>query len=136
VTAVAADPSVPGGLMSGANRWVAHFAPLGSGGGISIVEPEGTIGFVPVGAAAVSPQVDPSHDNEVMYSNVWPGVSLKYTVLGAEVEEQILLTGPTVQTVFPFMTSGPGLRLTRRSRAGSRCWVPCRGWCRSRHRWC
>ena len=105
-TTLRSDPSTAGGLMSGANSWVAHFAPLGSGGGVTITSAHGTVRFNPLGAAKVTPQISPSNPSMVVYPNAWPGVNVEYVVSSSEVEEHIILTSGNATDWFAFSTPG------------------------------
>jgi hypothetical protein len=105
VTTLQADPSVPGGLMSGANSWSAHFAPLSATTGVTIDNGSPLI-FVPVGAAAVSPTINPSNPSQAIYANAWPGVDLEYTVTTWEVKEDLIVHAGATQSTFLFLSPG------------------------------
>ena len=93
-----------GSFVSGANSWKATFAPLGSGGGVSIATMSGPVSFDPVGVSGVQPQVSASDPSTVLYPNAWPNVDLKYTVTASGVEEHLMLKSAEVAAQFAFAT--------------------------------
>jgi RHS repeat-associated protein len=104
---VAADPSLAGGLVNGANSWRVHFGSTGQG--VLFDDGSGTVvGMRPLGAADVQPRVGMA-PNTVVYPDAWPNVDLQYTVTGAGVQESILLQRPGAAGSFSFaMRSASG----------------------------
>lgn len=102
------DPSQPGGFVSKANSWKAHFG--SSAQGVTLETANGAVSVVAVGASLSVPTVLPSGDG-VRYANAWPNVDLTYTVTGDVVKESVVIKATPAPTSFRFkVTSGTGPR--------------------------
>jgi RHS repeat-associated protein len=99
---VVVDPDRAGGLTNAGNGWRVHFGT--SSQGISVDTAEGSIGFVPVGAAVgVAPVLDKSGTG-VTYPEVWPGADLHYEVTADAVLETVLIKSASAAGPFLFTT--------------------------------
>ncbi|MGH9023573.1 MAG: hypothetical protein ACRDV9_10815, partial [Acidimicrobiia bacterium] len=99
-----ADPA--GGYRNGANAFKARFLPGSSG--VKLETTVGTITMFPVGGSLGAPVVDAAGE-AVTYSDVWPGVDVRYRVLGNTVKEEIVVRQPTTQSAYPFQVTGTTL---------------------------
>src|SRR5437762_12377912 len=70
---------------------------------VRISQGRGWVGFDPVGAAEVPPELVTRQGHQfVRYQDVWPGVSLVYTVSSDAVKESLVLANARVATRFRF----------------------------------
>jgi RHS repeat-associated protein len=118
------DPSVPGGLESGANSWQVHFGPLGTGGGMTLGSGGQSVTFVPQGANAVIPEVDPTDPSRVIYKGAWNGADLEYTVTSTGVQEDIVIGSQSAPATYSFATPGTSLGASGASLAGQSSGLP------------
>jgi len=103
-TALSAVAGQAGWFESAANSWQASFGPSTAAGGDELVSDGGaTVGFAPVGAAAVTPTVSGS---EATYAGLWPAVTASYTVSSLGVDEDLVLSGASAPASFGFDVSG------------------------------
>ncbi|HEY3141024.1 MAG TPA: PA14 domain-containing protein [Acidimicrobiales bacterium] len=108
------DGERPGWVRNAANAWAVRFGPISAGGagGVELDTDAGVVRFAPelaVGTATVHPVVGRGDDADtVTYSDVWPGVDIRYTVTGGRVKEDIIVAHG-VRAEFPFVVDGLGL---------------------------
>jgi RHS repeat-associated protein len=106
-------PAKPNAFKETANSWQARFTPSNfSGGMVRIKEGNSQIGFSPVNAAVVNPDVSKTPDGTqiVKYDNLWPGVSVEYNVKSDQVEEAIILANKDAATQVKFNVIGADLQ--------------------------
>lgn len=109
------DDSRPGVLRNRANAWTVRFAPLPAG--MTVETNDATVELSPKGAAQVAPEVEPG-GNAVIYRDAWPGVDLRYQVLGGEVKEDVIIRRQPGRASFSFTTKGQGFEADRDSPGG------------------
>ncbi|WP_203908082.1 PA14 domain-containing protein [Rhizocola hellebori] len=106
------DPQRDGWIRNLANSWKVEFGPIMSqGGGVELSAGTGKIWFAPeLGDVhqMVLPVIDEDHPNRLVYSDVWPGVDVVYSVTSAQVKESIVVRSGD-RSDFPFAVSGLGL---------------------------
>ena len=80
-------------FMTKANDWQARFSPSDSDKGmVRIKKGSSQIGFVPVNASTVDPDVATKDGKQVVrYNDLWPGVDVEYVVQSNAVKENIIL---------------------------------------------
>jgi RHS repeat-associated protein len=108
------DPAVPGGFVSKANAWKAHFGTTAQG--VMLETANGAVSVVAVGANLATPTVRPTGDG-VLYADAWPDVDLKYTVTGDSVKESVVIKAPTAQASFHFKVSSGDVASVRKGAA-------------------
>ena len=126
-TSLGQDPSVPGGLVSGADTWHVSFAPIGHGGGVTIDSGGSSVTLVPQGTNAVTPEVNPQDPSSAIYPNAWDGATLEYSVSSLGLREDVLLSSPSSPTRFSFAAPGRHLGPPGRNLEGSGAGLPA-GW--------
>ncbi len=103
---VARVEKLPGVVQTRAGPWSATFAPVAPGsGGVSVVAEDGDrFSWRPAGVSTATAPVVSDGGLTVTYPQVWPGVDLRYRLSTVGIREEMVLSGPTVTTVFSFET--------------------------------
>lgn len=95
------------------NSWLARFAPSGFDGGmVRIKQGDSQIGFSPLHANAVKPQIttDSKGQQTVHYNNLWKGVDVDYIVESDQVKEAIILSDKDATAQVQFKLIGATLQ--------------------------
>jgi RHS repeat-associated protein len=81
-------------------------------GMVRLIQGRSRLGFVPLGAATVWPQLTTGRGGQqvIRYDNIWSGVSLVYSVTGDELKESIELANPRARNRMSFRIRGASLR--------------------------
>jgi RHS repeat-associated protein len=104
--------SSPNAYKTKANSWEARFTPSDFAGGmVRIKQGNSQVGFSPVNANSVAPTITNSNGQQVVhYDNIWPNVSLEYTVESDQVKEAIVLQNKSAASEVQFKMIGADLQ--------------------------
>jgi hypothetical protein len=95
------------------NDWQARFAPSDFEDGLLRVKKgSDQIGFVPIGANKVKPQLETNKNGQqvVHYPNLWDGIDVDYLVESAAVKESVIIKNKDAANSVSFKVAGASLK--------------------------